>query len=563
MVKVDPVGLASAAQRITAALGQLPSGEQVHPPLAGDGTSQGAALRLTTAAALLAALIGELAAGLATTASVLTGICAGFDGIEAANTVNLGTLQGAADSAPFTGFAPPPVHSPDVRPPLPPPAEVMGEAISRATHSGDPAGGESFVSGWSRVADAVDDAAEALNRVIEGLPETWNSEVATPVVRAHLLGYQRALQQTSARARTLARQAGRHADDLVQAHQDIPTPEEFDQLNEQIRQTFRANLATGGKYAAALATLNARKVELNGKAVQGYGNYHVATETTTAPELGDDAALPMDQPGADPAIGADQDTAADGDPAAAGDELTGLDPAAASPDSAGQLAGMLPSLIPTVLGAVGGLAGGLLSTVTKAPEAAAQAATQAAGAAMQGLSGAMNPNTDAPDLGDSGAGDFGGDPSLDGLGGGGGGGETTPAGGGAPPTPPVVPTTGPTPMPPTMPTGALPEPVSSAPAGGGMMPMGGMPMGAMMPPGGGPGGGQQQNQQRPHQLVVPRTPHSESITGKVSEDRIARSAMAPGSGPEPPADDPPAAASQGLKPVVRRITMAPPKDDES
>jgi len=78
MVTVDPVGLASAAQRITAELGQLPSGEQVHPPLAGDGTSQGAALRLTTAAASLAALIGELAAGLATTAAVLTGIGAGL-----------------------------------------------------------------------------------------------------------------------------------------------------------------------------------------------------------------------------------------------------------------------------------------------------------------------------------------------------------------------------------------------------------------------------------------------------------------------------------------------------
>ena len=408
----------------------------------------------------------------------------------------------------------------------------MGETISRATHSGDPAGGEGFVKGWSRVADAVDDAADVVNRVIDGLPETWNSEVATPVVRAHLLSYQRALQQSGARARTLARQAGQHADDLVQARKDIPSPEEFDQVNEQIQQTFRANQATGGKYAIRLAALNGKKADLNGKAVQGYGSYHLVTAKTTAPDPGGDTGVPMDDPGAGPNAGADQDTAADGDPAGAGDAPNGLDPAAGSPESAGQLAGMLPSLIPTVLGAVGGLAGGLLGAVTKAPEAAVQAATQAAGAAMQGLSGAMNPKADTPNVGDPTAVDSAGDPSLDGLGGG--GGETTPAEGGGSPTPAVVPTTGPAPTLPTMPTGALPEPVQGAPAGGGMMPMGGMPMGAMMPPGGGPGGAQQQKPQRAHRVEVPRTPHSEAVTGKISEDRIARAATTAGSGPEPP-----------------------------
>ena len=82
----------SAAQRIIASLAQLPSGEQVDPPLAADSASLGAALRLSTGAATLAALIGELAAGLATTAGVLGGIGAGFDVIEAANTVNLRTF---------------------------------------------------------------------------------------------------------------------------------------------------------------------------------------------------------------------------------------------------------------------------------------------------------------------------------------------------------------------------------------------------------------------------------------------------------------------------------------
>ena len=186
---------------------------------------------------------------------MLSGIGAGFEGIEGADVANLSSLRGAASLAPFNGFAPPAAHGPDVRPPLPPPAAVMGEAISRATHAGDPAAGETFISGWERVADAVDDAAAVVTQVVDNLPETWNSELSTPVVRAHLLSYQKALAGSGSRARGLARQADQHAGDVIQARQDIPSPQEFDDLNQQIRQTWEANRASGGKYGPALATL--------------------------------------------------------------------------------------------------------------------------------------------------------------------------------------------------------------------------------------------------------------------------------------------------------------------
>ena len=89
----------------------------------------------------------------------------------------------------------------------------------------------------------------------------------------------------------------------------------------------------------------------------------------------------------------------------------------------------------------------------------------------------------------------------------------------------------------------------------------GMPMGGMMPPGGAGSGAGGQKRQRPHHVVVPRTPHTESITGKVSEDRIAVSSIAPPSH-DPPDDDllPPAKGPQ--QPLIRRITMAPRKDDD-
>ena len=553
-MKVDPSGLASAAQRITAALAQLPTGDGVHPPLAADPASQGGAARLTTGATTLAALIGEQAAGLAATAEVLGGIAGGFDGIEGANFANLSNLGGSAVSVPFAGFAPPAVQGPDVRPPLPPPVAVMGEAISRATHAGDPGAGESFIGGWRRVADAVDDAAAVVAQVVDNLPETWDSQLATPVVRTHLLNYHSALTGSGTRARGLASQADQHAGDVIQARQDISPPREFDDLNQQIRQTWEANRASGGKYGPALATLYGRKADLNARAVQGFGTLYAKTDTTTAAHLEDENALAMSDPGAG-AEGADPTSP--GDPAGGDqtDAAQGLDPAAANPGSAGELAGLLPQLIPTVLGAAGGLVGGVMSTLTKAPEALAQAASQAAGAAVQGVSGAIGPDNDSPDVGESDP-DLSGDPS--GLPGG--EGETTPAAGGpTSPTPPVVPSTGPTPTPPTIPAGGLPQPVEAAPGSGpGTMPIG-MPLGGMMPPGGGPGAGRQKGQ-RPHDVVVPRTPHTESVTGKVSEDRIAVSSTAPRSD-NPPNDDslPPA---KGPQPLIRRITMAPSKDDD-
>jgi hypothetical protein len=61
----------------------LPTGDEVHPPLAADPASQGAAGRLTSGAATLATLIGEQASGLAATAEVLSGRTR-IDGTEGA-----------------------------------------------------------------------------------------------------------------------------------------------------------------------------------------------------------------------------------------------------------------------------------------------------------------------------------------------------------------------------------------------------------------------------------------------------------------------------------------------
>jgi hypothetical protein len=181
----------------------------------------------------------------------------------------------------------------------------------------------------------------------------------------------------------------------------------------------------------------------------------------------------------------------------------------------------------------------------------------AAGAATQSLTGLASPHAgNRP--GDGGATGDMKPPDDTGSGDGpGGAGDTAPAAGG--PTTPslgVVPSTGPPSTPPPTPTGGLPEPLQASTGGSaGTMPMG-MPLGGM-PPGGAGGARGRDAPARSKSLVVPPIPHTESVTGKVSADRIAVSSTAP-QDPQPPGDDQPP-GSPGR--IVRRITTVKPKDE--
>jgi hypothetical protein len=547
VIQVDPTGLASAAQRIADVLAELMGGDPAHPPLGADLVSAGAAARLSTAGASLVAVIGEQALGLAATAAQLLNVSTTFEAQDLYNKSGLENL-GVPDMVPVTGWAPPsPPMPPDIRPLLTPPPPVPGEALATAVHSGDPNAGEGFISAWTQLVSALQGAADTVRSVGNSLPEQWDSPVSTEAVRDHLYRYAEALDTSASRAHTLAWQASRHGEQNVQARNDIPSPQQFAQLRQQIQTVSAANIASGGKYAAQLSQLLGEKTALDSKATQGYSAFHSETEATTAGD-GDATSGVAGSGGVpgDPAAGIGQDPRKSG--TAAGDEQL-------SPEKAGQLASMLPQLIPTVLGAVGGLVGGALQMVGKAPETLMQAGSQLVGTAGQSLGGLMKQGLDTRDVEKASR-------PLDtgkGLGAGGaGGGATMPAGGGLGSTPPAVtPTTGPPPNLPSMPSGGLPQPVSPAAGSSGMMPMG-MPLGGLAGAGhgGGAGGhGGQEPPQRPKKVVVPPEPHTESVTGKVNADRIALSSTA-GPGDEPPSgDDPPSG-----RPVVRRITM-PSRDD--
>ncbi|MFL0242718.1 PPE domain-containing protein [Mycobacterium sp. SMC-17] len=548
-MKIDAPGLVMAAQRLMTAVQAVQGAGVPHPPLAADSASVGAAERLTTTAGELTTSMAGHISGLVTSLEVLTGLALGFTVTDETSAEGLATLKPTGNASAPTGFAPPaPPVPPDFRPPLPPPAAPMPEALSASVHAGDPSAGEPFIAAWNSVGTTAKDTADAVRFAVASLPETLDAPMSTPAITAHLNKYADGLQTYGERATGLAQQASAHADNYMQARENIPSPQVFTQAKTNIANLQRANAASGGKYAGPLMQALADKGKLDQNAVTGYGTYHAATETDTAGEPAD---------GTDPgAVG--------GDPSLAGLGPDGLptDPttAAASPEDAGQMASMLPQMIPTVLGAVGGLAGGLLGGLTKVPETLMQAGTQAASAAAQGLGQLgqkMDPPTDSPNTSDPGLG--AGDPSAD-LGGGGGDPSTSPAGGEGTPDLRVAPSTGAPPTPAYTPAGAADVPTAAGPGGGGMsgMPMGGMPMGGM---GGAGDKGKDGEAGRRQRLVTRDIPNTEDVTGRTQTNRLVAASTSNNVGPEPdPPDEPPTTTPRGT--VIRRIKTRPPKDPE-
>ena len=555
-MKVDPTGLASAAQRIADALAELAAGDPAHPALGADPAAVGAATRLSTAASTLVAVLAEQALGLAATAAQLVNVTTGFVATDEANAALIATLGAAGAGPAVAGWAPPsPPMPPDVRPPLVPPPPAPGEAFATAVHSGDPAAGETFISAWTRVATTAEDAADVVRLTAERLPEHWDSPVATSTVRAHLLQYADALDSSGSRARTLVTQANRHVEQNVQARSDIPSPQRFAAVRRQIEVVSAANVKTGGAYAIQLAQLQAERTALDTQAVEGYGTYHAVTDATTVGEPGGrGAAGAPGVPGVDPAV------AAEGrEPGLPGkDEAAG----ALSPDKAKELASMLPQLIPAVLGAVGGA----LGSIGKAPEGLMQPLTQAMGAATQSMSGMMKPAVDKMSAEKSRLRGIGRHRRQRRRGAGRWGRRWRRSHGAGGRWARFDTSVGDADDRPAAHTADDAHRWAARARCAGERTLGDDADGyadgrAGRMAGGAPGaGGGQEPAARPKTVVVPPTPHTESVTGKVSADRIAVSATArEGAEPEPPSDDPP---PQSPKPVVRRITSATPKDDE-
>jgi hypothetical protein len=480
----------------------------------------------------------------------LAGTAMTFLETDAANAAAIATLNAAAGgAAPVAGSAPPaPPIPPDLRAPLPPAVALPPEVISAGVHSGSSSNGEGFITGWQQTASAARDASSQIRLAAAQLPDVLDGPASTPAVTSHLVSYANGLETYAERAAGLARQAGNHAEQHSMARQGIPTPQTMTSAQNRVVTLANANIASGGRYQAALTSAISDKNQLDQQAISNFGDYSAKTESTTGSDDPGDGQqnTPTPAPGqpADPT----KPGTANGGPAADPDGSSPLGDA----DGGGSMGEMMPQMMGEMLSTVSGMMGGVMGGVMKAPEAALQAGSQALGSLTKGLGG--TPKMDLPKLADAHPGGLG-DPG----GAGGGGDPTVPASGGGAPDLGVAPTTGGPPTPIVAPAGAT-EPVSPAGGSGGGMGSMGMPMGGMGGLGGAPGGGGAGDPQSDRKVQTRNVPHTEDVTGRVDTNRLsaASSASRRERSPRPPDDD--GDDSPPETPVVRRLVTRRPEE---
>ncbi len=550
-MKVDVAGLVAAAQKLlglaTSAQGLLPEAA----PLAADPTSGGAAARLDAASLQLWGAASAQAYALHTAAVHLIMIAAKFGGQEEINAAGLTMLvvpSMAADDATLGTLAPVPPIPPDVRTPLPPAPPLTGEVFSQQVNSGSADKGVGFSTTATNNGMGIDEAATTVREVAASVPEMWDSPVGTASLAGRLNEHVSALNTIADRWFELGEQARKHADDYSQTVSATPKPREFKDAEDKLNRARAANDPIGVSQSLT------ERGQLEQRALAEAGRYVGVTETTTSPK---GMGAPQTPGAGGPGGGGFPAGAGAGTRAAGAPEQAQLAKAGAAEagqaGQAGEEAGQLAQMLPSALGAIGGLAGGMAGMAGQIPQALMQTGQGLVQTATQGLSGLASKKPTDAELAKS-VGELKPDErskSNAGGGAGGGGGDTHPAGALGPPVTPSTSHSAP-----TMPAGAAAPPAPS-PAGGsamGAMPMG-MPMGGLMPHGGhgGDTGGKVPADKK---VVVPPQPHTEPVTGKVS-DRTAAAAKASRTRAE--SDDPDDEPPRG--PVLRRITLAPLRDE--
>ncbi len=483
-LRVQAAQLVAGAQRLRAAARQLiDPAILVHPPLAADQTSVSAAARLTSAANALQSAGAVQAAALLVTADHLAMVAAAFTEQEAVNAAAVQALGSDGEPVVSPGrLAPVPSVPADARPPLPVPEEVDGEAAARQLWAGSPSAGSGFTQSWRRRSAAGTALHDVIRDLLPTLPDIWGSPRGTEAVSTRLLRHTASIEVVATRAGALADQAERHARGYSSAAAGTPKPAEFEAVRTELHQAQEANARVPGQYTPLVSSLIARQGTLRQQALNAQTRYHEETETSTGPTLESPAEETM------------------------------------SPEQAGQLAAVLPGMVPGLLGAVGGMVGGAVAMAVQLPQALLQTGQQLAQAATQGLTGSATPTASeiaaATRRFDASSNTTG----MRASGGSTGSGATMPAG--ATEMTPVAPSTSPEgPSATTLPQGAPPAVNTSAtgPAGVSM----GMPMGMMRSPATADDAKQVAADKK---IVIPVAPHTESVTGKGTAERLAAAA---------------------------------------
>ncbi|MDO3042129.1 hypothetical protein [Mycobacteroides abscessus] len=532
-MKADPEGLAALAARLASTAGSLAAvnaGALVHPPLAADAVSVGAATRLSSGGAALAGNISVQGADLADLATRLGLIAGIFTAQEEANAAAQASLSAAGRSSPPA--LPPLVRAPvapDVRPPLAAPPLQEGEVLAAQFQAGSAHAGTAFGQACSSAAAAARAAAEDLRQVAGWLPEVWRSTVGGEALAAVFTSRADTFEALADTAEHLDSQRGEHKSKYETAVGQAPTTKDYDDNRQRLSTAVTNNARTGGLWASEVAAAVAERAELEQRAGKAHSSYLTGSMQATEPKmgLGDDG---HGQPGAGaPAAPGDTNSAANAaglpDGLSEGAEtLGGAADALTDPESAQ----MMQMLLSALVGGLGGIASTAMQSISSLP----QEVMGAGGQAMQGLTQAMSgvkPKT--PDL--SGLGTPKLDPGLDfegpaGIG-------TAPAGGGGTEGLPAPGVSGAGPL-----TGPSAPAASAGTLGGGATAGGPAPGGGMggpmaPPPGGMAGAGNKEKRKAEEQKVaLPYRPNSEAVTGQLEERVVAKAA-----GTEPPPPPPP------------------------
>lgn len=535
-MKADPEGLAVLASCLAAAAAQLGSVRAaglVHPPLASDPVSVGAAARLTAGASALAGNVEAHGGDVAELAARLAQIAALFAAQEAGNHQALTALACPSASCAAAASTPPLVRPPvipDVRPPLmgvPPPG---GEVFAAQLHAGSGDAGEAFGESCGAAAAVLRGVADQLRRGAQWLPQVWRSTVRGAALNEVFVSRAETFEQFAGFADHLSSQGGAHAAAFGDAQRSTPTPEQFASNRQQLAAAQANNAATGGLWSGEVARLTGERGRLEAAALGAHSTYSqdsgtatdpgpVAGTLTQPPPSGGGGQSRPGPAGSGPASPLDSNSAGlQGDPGG-GLESAGLDDP--------MIRQLIPALMAAVVGGAGGLVGGLVHPLVSAPEQLVSAGSSAAQGLTQGLGAPKGtapdfPKLDTPEL------PSGSVPTSPAAGGAGGGElpEVGPAG-------PIS-----SPMAAMSPTQAGSAPAAAAGSAAAPGP-GVAPMGPMMPPMGGLGGQPASGSAKadPRKLALTQRPNTERVSGEIDE-RVEAVAARTRPPPVTPPDEP-------------------------
>lgn len=527
---VDPDGVRAAGAGLSAASAAAATPAPAVTPCAADATSVKIANALSASISELVNATMAVNHKTAQASSRMHSTATTYEDQEQANAASLaGAARGRATSIPV-GEAPSIGGPPLVAPPIPAPGvqPTSGKDIATLMHGGPgPEALETAAQALNTHAAQLDSAAQSVRAARWTSEQNWDSSAAEQA-STHLATLESTYTRHADQARALSRDATVQANNFRQARANIPTPQHFAELEQNLRAAAAHNALSGGRYTAVVKQLQSELAAAHQKAINSYTTY-TAGGQLQAKSLDPGVATPTPTPPGGPgqSVSAPAPGSEDGALPGTGEPAdgTGLAGNPLADPSGG--AEMLQTLLPTVLGVVAGAAGGLLGALSGAAGKVQQTGTQlvsglaqGGASALQGLAGSQPGGSD-PSL------DEGGGPGDLGIGDGGGlaePGDTSPASAGdgglaaAPASAAAAPAVAPAP---TVGTGT--PTVSSVAGGGAGM---GAPMGMMPPMMGGPGrGGGGEDDKRLYEekrLRLTTPPNAEPVKGRV-EARESRS----------------------------------------